>query len=426
MTVFTIIWICVVFWAFTKSNIKYMFSVTLLFMTFQCANVISLGSFGVGPQLMTSAVFVAKSLIHNKAKLYFHRYYYPVIVALFLLIMSVIISLTQNDALADNILQFLQFLIYTLCFVAMLLSGKSIEKEVLYQILRKLTIFLLIVGILQLLTTMGLLPIRPILKQLIYNDNSSTVFFNRSNYRRIMSTFMEPSYFAGLLVGAFYYFLSLKDKWKENCILMAFILFEMILTMSSTAYGAFVIVGVIFILFQDKVGIKFKIAIVCLAIVGFAIMYFGFYDVLDTVIFSKADTGSFRARTRYNDEAISAYLDSVWFGVGYKNVRGSSIIYSLLGETGRIGLIAYILFNLVLISPILKIVPNKKYSKEHIGTVFAVLSVIVCQIIACPDLDLCTYWFWLYVLAVSQKESQMQSISYGNTNYELTDGQYHE
>ncbi|MCI8950698.1 MAG: hypothetical protein HFG49_11810 [Lachnospiraceae bacterium] len=421
MSVFTLIWLGTVIWAFTKSNIKYMFSVTLLFMTFQCANVISFDSLGVGPQLMTSAVFVVKTILSNKGKIYFSKNNYFILIIVVVLLASVLNSLVWNDALSDNFLRFLQLAIYVICFVAILLNGKRVKKGELYQVVRKITIFLLTIGIIQLLTTMDILPLRPVLKQLIYNDNSDTVYFNSSNYSRLLSTFMEPSYFAGLLVGAFYYFLSLKDKWKENYLLMAFIFLEMILTMSSTAYGAFVIVGVVFILFQDNVDIKFKIAIFCLAVIGFAVMYFGFYDILDAVIFSKTDTGSYRTRTRYNNEAISAYLDSVWYGIGYKNIRGSSIIYSLLGETGRFGLTAYVLFNLILISPIMRIFSNKKYNSEHIGTAFAVLSIVICQIIACPDLDLCTYWFWLYVFAASLKESRMQSISFNGANGELAE-----
>ena len=34
-----------------------------------------------------------------------------------------------------------------------------------------------------------------------------------------------------------------------------------------------------------------------------------------------------------------------------------------------------------------------------LATKFAVLGAIVAQIIACPDLDLCSYWCWLLILS---------------------------
>ena len=30
-----------------------------------------------------------------------------------------------------------------------------------------------------------------------------------------------------------------------------------------------------------------------------------------------------------------------------------------------------------------------------------VFGAMTCQIIACPDLDLCTYWIWLYIFSLT-------------------------
>lgn len=77
--------------------------------------------------------------------------------------------------------------------------------------------------------------------------------------------------------------------------------------------------------------------------------------------------------------------------------RGSSIFYSLLGQMGIIGLTIYFIFNLfIYLSGII----GSKYSDTILtASKFGVLTTMVCQIIACPDLDLCTYWIWLYIFS---------------------------
>ena len=56
MTLFTLIWGACMLYGFTRKNMNAMVAMTLLFMTFQCANVISFGGFSVGPQILTYAI----------------------------------------------------------------------------------------------------------------------------------------------------------------------------------------------------------------------------------------------------------------------------------------------------------------------------------------------------------------------------------
>lgn len=416
MTLFSLIWLAMVIWCFTRSDIKYMLFITLLFMTFQCDNVIEIGDMGIGPQILTSGIFVLKILISNEGKLYFPKKHRAALFAVYLLLSAILVSCIYNGVLFNKILNVGQIFAYILCFTFIYLSKNMMDSETLYQILRKIVVFLLVVGVLQILTTTGVLPIKPILKLLFYNDDASIVFFNRSYYGRIMSTFQEPSYFAGLLVGAFYYFLSLRDRWRENYILLTAIFVEMLLTISSTAYVAFAIVGVVFILMQDRINIQTKLAIIIIVLIGFGVLWFGFYDFLDQTIFSKTESGSYITRTQMNNTALSFYLESVWFGVGYKNTRGSSIFFSLLGETGRFGLVTYFYMNIVILLPLITSAFTKcKFNNEHMAILYAVMSIFVCQLVACPDVDLCTYWFWIYVLGVSLKESNLDNVYVAET-----------
>lgn len=401
MTLFSIIWFLIILWCFCKSDIKYMLFYTLLFMTFQCDNVITVSFLGVGPQILTSIAFIIKAVQTNRGVLKLRRGRTMLVITALLLFATIVVSCTYNGTLANRLLNILQILTYMLCFFAIMFFCRGVSSKDLYGILRKIIIFLLVLGVAQLLTTMEIIPLRSVLQALFYNDTSDTVYFHHSNYHRIMSSFMEPSYFSGLLVGMFYYFLSMKEKWGENKFLLIAILIELIFTQSSTGYGAFIITGVIFILCHNRIKIQTKILILILAVTGFTVIYIGFFNILDAVIFSKDKSGSWITRTNMNTRALERFQSSQWFGVGYKNVRGSSIVYSLLAETGILGFGAYILFNIVLLVPtFLGGQKEKKVDNNYIGVIFALLGTFVCQLIACPDLDLCTYWFWVYAIGV--------------------------
>lgn len=406
MTLFGILWFITVSWAFLKKDIKYMFALTLLYMTFQCDNVINIGGLSAGPQIVTSVAFIVKTLYDARIR-YHRKYRLPVFSAL-LLVAIAAASCMVNEIFDEKVLFLIQLLLYVLCFICILICAGQLEEEVIYRTVRCITVFLLAMGIIQIITTMNLLPFktilpfRSLLQTLFYNDTGGAgyIFFYSSRYSRIASLFQKPSYFSVFLAGAFYYFLSHISRWGENIILMCFMILELLLTTSSTGYGAFLIMGILFILANDKVKVSWKIAILTAALLGFLFMYVGFYDLLDSVIFSKLESGSGRTRTRMNHTAIAAYESSKLWGVGYKNVRGSSIVYSLLGEMGIYGMAAYIIFNAVILWPaIVHKRKGRQLSEQNMGCRFAVASAIVCQVLACPDLDLCSYWFWVYVSA---------------------------
>ena len=394
MTLFGCIWFCIIVWDFVKKPIN---NTVFLTMTFQSTNVLYINGSGIGPGVLTSIYCILKIIIIQRFRI--RKLEYPVsafITAIFMLFI-IYLSLVLNSVFDDSALLFLQIAVYIMCFISIQFIRKVVSIDSIYRIIRKIIIFHVIFGVVQILTTINVLPLRSVLNILFYNDPSTDVVFHRMHYARIMSTFMEPSYYAGFLVGAFFFLLIQKEKIYQNKLLIFAITIEILLTQSSTAYGALLIVGLILILFSDSFTIKQKVFIVILGIAGFLVLYVGFYSLLDTVIFSKAQTGSYSTRIRYNNTALKAFFNSPIIGIGYKNCRGSSIVYSLLGQMGIVGLSIYFIFNLLIyLSGIIK----RKYSDTILtASKFGVLTTMICQIIACPDLDLCTYWIWLYIFS---------------------------
>jgi hypothetical protein len=188
---------------------------------------------------------------------------------------------------------------------------------------------------------------------------------------------------------------------------MIVILAELILTYSSTAYISFLLTGIIFVLINKNVDQNFKKVFIIIILMIFVVMYFFKYDILDYVIFSKLKSGSYIARFSWNKYAFNQFKKSILIGIGYKKVRGSSLVLSLLGELGIVGFIAYICFNTkIIVSPINvngKI--NLSKNNELLPIVFAIISTVLCQLIAIPDLDFCVYWFWLYIYSMSIKNT---------------------
>lgn len=354
MTVFGVIWIVLLIGAIFL-NIKYLFLLTILSSLFQCNNVLIVGNNGIGPQIITSIVLCIRVFILRKhdSKIKINKNFFQIEVFCITLLLIALISLIVNNKLIENILRYMQLVVYVLCTIAMSKISNDIEKNYVHSIIKGITVFLIGVGFLQLLITTGILPRLEIIRTLLYNDTlSDAVYYTRDNYFRILSTYMEPSYYAGFLVGAFYYFLYNNEKKRENYILIFLILLQIILSFSSTAYIAFAILGVLYWLKIKN--LKLKISIIIISLIGISILYFGFYNTLDNVIFSKFESGSAIARFALDNRNQRLFDENKIIGVGYKMARGSSIIYTILAEMGITGLINYILLNVFIFKNLFK------------------------------------------------------------------------
>ena len=405
ITIFGVIWILVICWCMWQKNIKYMVFITLLFMTFQCDTIFFLGNVGVGPQILTSSAFIAKCVFNARWQLRFRRSYAFLSLLALGYIAVIVVSYVMNDITESRTIMYIvQLFIYIVCFLCMIHFVEVMDGGTLYQLIRTVSIFILAVGVVQYLTTSAILPeiIRPVLKTLFFNEDSLNIGFNYGYYPRVTSVFMEPSYFAPVLTGMFYYFLSMQKEWSKNFVLLGLIFLELILTRSSTAYGAFLVVGILFILFQAKIKLGWKVLLTIVAAIGFLCIFVFFYDILNDVIFSKSSSDSYIIRIRSNAYAQEQFQKSPWYGIGYREATANSIIYSLLGELGIIGFSIYVVFNLKCICPVFQRGKRAEaYDRQEIAIRFALLSAIVCQIIAVGQVDMCSYWFWAYVLALS-------------------------
>lgn len=403
MTLFGVLWIGIIVFCCSRKNIEMLIFITLFSMVLQSTNVISFSGISVGPQLITNLALlfmvILKVIAKGRIRIYGNS---SSILPCFLLLVSVCFSSLMNGNFSDAILRIVQLGVYIAVFISLNCMEDYISEDFVFKSMKVITVFVLFMGALQILMTSGIVPRFSLVKILFYNENADYVYFNRNNYTRLMSTFLEPSYCGCFLVASFFYFSSIWSGNKKCPIILISLLIEILLTRSSTAYVAIGLVSIVFILFSNNK--KFKKTLVLLGVVSVTIMVIFGYGVLDTVLFSKLSSGSALTRSYWNSAALEAFDSSPLFGTGYKTARASSLILSILGELGLIGLIIYLLFICNICSTL--ITQRKKITFKDGAVQIAILAVVIAQFVACPDLDLCVFWMMLDLEAIQKNRNR--------------------
>ena len=409
ITFFGIIWFSFLLICIIIKDRRWMFVFTSFSMLFQSNNVLIIGESEIGPQIIAvSFAFINFLFFRDIA----NKHNTPKglkISFVFLLSVVLISSLINTYSSITKLMMIVIYFLFTL-----LLTNKSLFDDIkkLEKLENALIIFVLIVGILQMVAVAGILPIKPVMRVLFFNDiYNEDVIFNYKTNVAFYSTFMEPSYCAVFLIGAFFLVISRNNFSFTNIILSFSILLAIILSKSTTAYISLLLCLAIFSFTKSQN--KSNLIIIFTLIVSILVMYYLFYSVLDSVLFSKTESGSYKVRSLWNERALANFYSNPVLGVGYGNSRASSLIYTILGELGLFGIIAYISMFLYFLKQLL----IKKQLSYVQGHAFGVIGAIVCQVIACPDLNLSSFWLmvFLYIAAYNIKNSKIQQYENRNT-----------
>ena len=409
MTVFGVIWLIIVAVCFCMKDIRYMIGVTLAGMLFQCNNVIELSNgISCGPQLITSFLFILRTMKYKKTNENKQKNEkYPYIIIFFIYIF-LNLFIFYRGGFYRNIFKIIQLLIYVITFYRMKFVSICINEKILDKCIKIITYIIIGVGILQLCVAIFDLPRESIIKTLFYNDDSNitNVYYYKTSVR-FYSTFMEPSFVAGLLVGLFMYFFAKKKRTRGEMFLLASLLIAILLTLSSTAYAVLLLVAMVYAMKN----LKKKNTWTYILLGGMLILALALTtDVLDKVIFEKSSTASARVRNMWNKRAYNQFLVHPVFGNGYESLRASSIIFDILGELGVIGLVLYAKFYWDLLKGFF----FKKESSTFETVCYLILAIFLSQVIACPDLNLSSFWIAIYIfgLATNFKNKVIEGENY--------------
>ena len=370
----------------------------MLSLILQSTNVIYLNGIGVGPGLFCCVFFWIKTLMAKpyilNGYLLNYRSKKDNYINLILILLSSIIISSVLTVLNNFSLSIFNIFIYFLTFFQIIKVKELLDKRKILKYFEWICYFAVIMGFLQFFMTTGIIYKSNFIREIFFNDPSENVYFNKDYYNRICSTFMEPSYYSTLLIPMYIYFYKKNNGFKTS-IFLILVIFQVVFTKSSTAYLAIVVSTILLLLFNINKK-SFYLIFIC-GVLGLIFIVLFMPNLLNEVIFSKLSSGSATTRYWWDNSAIEQFLNNVLFGSGYKNVRGSSIITSIMGQLGVYGLIAYCLMILYFI---VFAIQNKKRNKFLTSFAIQLLSIFVCQIIACPDLDLSSFWLFIFLFLV--------------------------
>ncbi len=329
--------------------------------------------------------------------------------------------------------------------ILLLFNIKDFTYQEIENLIDVMVFFVLIVGIWHFCTVMNYIPRSDFIRDFIYSNSTTTdniAYFVDTNpnlriYQsifgiRFCGPFMEPSYCAGFLAMAFAFYVG-KDKLTyRDTFFIAAILIMAVLTYSATAYISVAFAGILSAIFSGKVKQLFKIAGRGIALISVALVVITIYDLWDTVerlIINKADSHSAFIRGLWNSNAIVTFFDTFGIGMGYSNVRGSSLLFTLLASCGLIGTLFFSFFIFTLIQC------NKKYKyKGGINNRFQIMfaSTLFAMIVAISVMDYSVFWLSAILLVLVKRDYRSDNISSlqfnvsdKNSNHQLIGGSYY-
>lgn len=392
ITFFGLLWIVLIFYCFFSNDHRKLLFLALFSMIFQSNNILYIGETGIGTQIFTIGIAWVRFWLVKTAPVKL-RMAWAVLLFGGALIFTVVLSLLVNEALdSDHMISVAMLAVYAVFMGSLAKKNVRIDAKWLEKTEDIIIVTVLIVGVLQVLCKSGLSFLTGPLRLLIYNDvNNKDVIFNHKPLTRFYATFMEPSYCGAFLVGAFAMVSVRRNFSRKNIFLALAIGLAILMTRSSAAFGGVAIIVCLLLITRGKKRI-FKYIIPAGIIIALLVFFFNM-ELLNEVIFDKGETSSAAVRNNWNEAALRAFKGSPILGVGYGSKRASSLFLTILAETGIVGCAVY-LFNTLFQ---LKCAVWDKKHLEAKGRSYFVLGIIICQFIACPDLNFSPFWLGLYL-----------------------------
>lgn len=412
ITFFGFVWLIITLGIFLRQRTKEMITLLFVAMTFQQPAVIRFGDTGIGPQVITSCAYIIFYAKKNNWKIRIDRKNKAERMSrrgCLFLILCILSSFCFNGREVESEhwwIYFLQLCIYIICFLLMWGVRDVYSLHIIKEAFSTTIKVVSLIGVIQFLNTMRAVNITPILQFLFYNNTDMGLRVGDRSYPwsmpRLYATFQEPSYCSAFLVGAFFFLIAYSVKNKKDYFWIGLVLLELILTFSSTAYGAFVVCGICYLIISKNkkiLRILLPLAVICLCI----LMASGsFMRIINDVILTKLDitkSGSAWERNSWNEKALLFFKDSPILGIGYKNCRASYFIYSVLGQLGICGLVSWVM---IWIRSLFQALKNRS-DEDTVAISLFVLGVIIAMFVAIPDIDFCVFWLSMYLMALYLK-----------------------
>lgn len=125
--------------------------------------------------------------------------------------------------------------------------------------------------------------------------------------------------------------------------------------------------------------------------------------VVNTVILNKLDGGSAKARHRSNERALQIVKDTAGMGAGLGSNRASSYFASMVSNTGVLGLLCFVA---MLAALSWRYATAASLEDAQIFAIASLWTATLAVALAIPDLNLPTYWAFVFLAFVACPQSQ--------------------
>lgn len=429
ITLFGVLWTVVLLCAGIMSQ-KALVKCVIISALFQAGAVIIIGDSLITPLTFSCLIYIIFGLYKHKLNIKIPKFLIAFFVMWLVILFSSILSsvLFQGTVIqrVDGFLAHLtetyqghislygltELLLYgitaTLIFNDKPLNAKDFDKLIDFEFW-----FVLIIGLWQFITKLGVIPRISLIEKLVYSNTASNslVYYATSFPRSLLqnqfySSFMEPSYLSGFLGAIFYYYISKFIKEKhilKNGIKTILTFCMVVISFSTTAYAVVALACLICLIqFNKDKRIIRALGIGLLAIFTSIVIInsFGLWEKIIRSSIEKFNTNSAMIRNTWDEACIQAFKDTIGIGVGYGNLSGSGFAFTLLGSIGIIGSLSYLLF---IISVLRKksIVLNGHDDCMSIDIAQYKIMLILCiaaQLVAVGRFNYSIFWMVLFIL----------------------------
>lgn len=282
----------------------------------------------------------------------------------------------------------------------------------------------LILGVWQYLVFFRIIPESNLIADLIYSnritqEQSLAYYAYNKGIRRIWETrffscFMEPSYCGTFLGIMFCYYISKDDLSISDRIRIILILMMMLLTFSNTAFFSVGVGGLVALRTSNRTTQVAKIVVrglILLLVSITSISFLNLWDMLVTRILRKSFLNSGIARSRWNQSCFDTFKSTFGLGLGYGNIRGSSLFFSVLGSCGLLGLIFLVFAFYCLLKKSDIYINEYNFAKIKLYRLLIVVTLL-SMIISIPDISFSILWMTIYIYVSFMKNNTVSKELY--------------
>lgn len=439
ITGFGIVWILILGFATLFKDIKFLAKIVIFSCLLQASAVFIVFDTGVVSPLTVSCLFYIISFLIKKNKRI--RMQIPLFFKIFILFFLVILLSSSLSSLLFRGMNFLRSvnwieykryegafdiasvyrlfeLLLRMITVLLMYNSEEFSNKESHKLIETMIIFVFVISFIQVVSLLGIVPYSKLFTKMFFSNFAhfdSNLYLKFSEYGwicnsimdvRISSSFTEPSYLGAFLGITFYYYISKNKLAKRDILFLVIIIVMCVLSFSSTALITVAFGAILSLVNKKKTKTISKIIIrssILLIVCIICITALDLWDKVFAITIDKSNSYSGYIRGMWNSSALKVFSDTFMLGLGFDTVRGSSLLFTLLGSLGLLGSIMFFVFiGSIILDPKRRLLTtNDSLFRIDVYSLMLVVELFA-QFVALPDLDFPILWMCIVLCVLSK------------------------